>query len=38
MLVVTLPITVNENPSFLTLVTPFLAHVVSIALGARGWL
>ena len=27
MLVTTLPVTVNENPSFLTLVTPFLAHV-----------
>ncbi len=36
MLVTTLPVTVNENPSFLTLVTPFLAHVASIAFGARG--
>ncbi len=36
MLVTTLPVTVNENPSFLTLVTPFLAHIASIAFGARG--
>lgn len=36
MLVTTLPVTVNENPSFLTLITPFLAHVASIALDARG--